>query len=535
MVAIAANIGAGLKRPLEITFRSPVYGTSAGVQLHRYTDPDFVEQFLAELAAQRLGDVNWMQSDRFGDFADHVTLRLPVHRTFYQVSVELCCNRVGYPALDPARIANAGFVVRRVGAGRNDAWMLTQGVATGWSPAAGEERDPDLSNRLCRDGKLRAQPQPAYSGEEVHPLRALVDRSTGRSRTILHGYLPLGGQYYFRDKLPQVNAAEQEDAVAFKALLWPFGSRGEPADKSVNPLQVQRGVPSRAFAELLTRLIYEEHLHERNDELVELCRRTFFYDLDDAPVFADRTRHLYHQLRRFSLFDYLTEWATSGDDQLLLWVMRFNKDDSLDRLPPRQAQRGSLDLSLLISRADAQEYQTQLEQTILGRFDAARREIPVPKFQQRELDVYRLVPFVRYRDDAGALRIYWGRDADRSDPFRVAAPFDPQASRPSLVQVPSLRDLKRGLANGVGLMTPADTMDLLNQLRTEEGMAPEVVPDEQGPGLGLQWICSFSIPIVTVAAMIVLMIIVSILNFFLQWLPYVRICFPLPSVEDEQQ
>lgn len=532
MVGIAFSGGAA--RAHDIAFRAPVYASGAGVQLHRYADPDFVEQFLSDLTGGRLEDSAWMASDRFGDFDDHVALRLPVHRMFYQVSVELCCDRIGHPALNPRRLADAGFVIRRVGGGREDAWMIDRGAATGWTPVVGEERDPDLSRRICRNGCLRTEPQPAYSGEEIHPLKAMVDRSTGRARTILHGYLPLGGHHYFRDELPEADSDEQSTALAFKTLSWPFGQRHAPADKTTPPRQVHRGSATPAFAELLRRLVYEEHLHERDDDaLVDLTRRTWFYDLDDAFDFADRTRQRYEGERRFSLYDYVTEWAASDDDHLLRWIMDFDRNGSLDRLPGRRGRSGTLDLSLLVSAADTQEYRLLLEQSVLKRFDAARREIPVPKFQQRELDVYQIVPFVRYHDDGGCLRLYWGREADRSVRFRVAAPFDPQASRPSVVQMPAMKDLRRGLANGLGLMTPSDTMDMLNRLRTDEGLVPDLLPEDESPGLGLQWICSFSIPIVTIAAMILLMIIVSVLDFFLRWMPFVRICFPLPGAEDD--
>ena len=40
-------------------------------------------------------------------------------------------------------------------------------------------------------------------------------------------------------------------------------------------------------------------------------------------------------------------------------------------------------------------------------------------------------------------------------------------------------------------------------------------------------ICSFSIPIITICALIVLMIFVSLLNIVFWWLPFFRICLPI--------
>jgi len=45
----------------------------------------------------------------------------------------------------------------------------------------------------------------------------------------------------------------------------------------------------------------------------------------------------------------------------------------------------------------------------------------------------------------------------------------------------------------------------------------------------LGWICGFNIPIITLCAFIVLVIFLSLLNFVFWWLPFVKICIPIPS------
>ena len=47
-------------------------------------------------------------------------------------------------------------------------------------------------------------------------------------------------------------------------------------------------------------------------------------------------------------------------------------------------------------------------------------------------------------------------------------------------------------------------------------------------------ICSLSIPIITICALILLMIIVSLLDFIFRWLPYFIICFPVPGLKGKQ-
>ena len=42
-------------------------------------------------------------------------------------------------------------------------------------------------------------------------------------------------------------------------------------------------------------------------------------------------------------------------------------------------------------------------------------------------------------------------------------------------------------------------------------------------------LCSFSIPIITICALIVLMIFVALLNIIFWWMPFLKICLPKPE------
>ena len=42
-------------------------------------------------------------------------------------------------------------------------------------------------------------------------------------------------------------------------------------------------------------------------------------------------------------------------------------------------------------------------------------------------------------------------------------------------------------------------------------------------------ICSLSIPIITICALILLIIIVSLLDFIFKWMPWFIACFPIPG------
>jgi hypothetical protein len=53
---------------------------------------------------------------------------------------------------------------------------------------------------------------------------------------------------------------------------------------------------------------------------------------------------------------------------------------------------------------------------------------------------------------------------------------------------------------------------------------------KDGDGNEIGMICSLSIPIITICALILLMIIVSLLDFLFRWLPWFVMCFPVPKL-----
>ncbi len=52
----------------------------------------------------------------------------------------------------------------------------------------------------------------------------------------------------------------------------------------------------------------------------------------------------------------------------------------------------------------------------------------------------------------------------------------------------------------------------------------------KGGGLEIGMICSLSIPIITLCALILLIIIVTLLDFIFRWLPWLIVCFPVPKL-----
>ncbi len=119
-----------------------------------------------------------------------------------------------------------------------------------------------------------------------------------------------------------------------------------------------------------------------------------------------------------------------------------------------------------------------------------------------------------------------------SRPFRLAAFFDPDApARPLTIRLPldtSIKGLKR-FPKGVSMLL---SNKLRQQVERVQGAKLEDIDNGDIPGPEPSWslgmICSFSIPIITLCAFIVLMIFIILLNIVFWWLPFLKICLPIP-------
>jgi len=542
----------------KVKIKAPFFSKGGRASLHRYLDPDFVNRFRQDIQKKRFDLPQfeaWLKEEGHSQYDDNPVLRLPTHRAFHLVCCEVVCERFGLPALNPQRITSAGFVIRKVSNGKEHSWVLEEGDALGWQEASSELRDPDLDRRLCRNGLIHKKGDAsAYSGEQTHPLHVLNTKDEkGKRHTLLFGFVPPGGFYYERqaDKLFDKKSQQDVESFAERSLPWPFGYRNGKnipwSDALSTP--IDHGRPSKSIFELLRLLVNRYHVgepsREANQDLEALCEDIWFYDEIQLPhilrtlEFNNTQKSAMVAHRKINLKQYLNGcFAQGADNPLVRWIIEqedrieavngLENLSSLDHLPNSNGH-GNLSFSLKMLPSDAEDFRHHLGQRFHAQTLAQAKEIPLPKFSQGKHDLYQIVPFVRSTNDMGKEQIQWADSKNRSILFRVAAPFDPEASRPSLIPMPSLRDLKRGLAKGASFLTPGDTFDMINNLKLKKGVSADLVGS--GPKLGIQWICSFSLPVITLVAMILLMIMISLLNIVFFWLPWVRICLPFPKID----
>ncbi|HLP60807.1 MAG TPA: hypothetical protein VK186_18345, partial [Candidatus Deferrimicrobium sp.] len=115
--------------------------------------------------------------------------------------------------------------------------------------------------------------------------------------------------------------------------------------------------------------------------------------------------------------------------------------------------------------------------------------------------------------------------------FQLATYFEPEApTRPVRIVMPEdtgiagLRKFKKNVA----VLFSDKLRNQIDQIKNAKVKDIDEGNISSEPGFSLGMICSFSIPIITICAMILLMIFVKLLNIVFWWMPFFKICFPIP-------
>jgi hypothetical protein len=120
-----------------------------------------------------------------------------------------------------------------------------------------------------------------------------------------------------------------------------------------------------------------------------------------------------------------------------------------------------------------------------------------------------------------------------SQPFQLASYFDPDApARMTMVALPvdTTPAALRKYPKGVGFMISDQLGQQMKRVQGLQQLMNGQVNQGDSSGYGLGMICSLSIPIITICAFLVLMIFLILLNIIFFWLPFFKICFPIPTL-----
>lgn len=538
-------------------------------------DEDFVEGLYADLLdPEQRATVPSQAPGRStprGSTASVARLFPPVQRVFNLALLELLCDHpglvvpsggtaaeghAGLPRLDPRKVDSCGLVLRRVlatpqGGARYEAWLRSGTRVFGWGTLDPDHEDDDpaadrrrpassvgnaaLNARLPSNQKvasalslrLAGQKQPVH--EHVMPaFVAPPDVCAATGRTVVLGVV-------------QVTSSEQTELGSAAP-----GYGQDPEERRL--LQAHLADHLRdggPFTLPCAGQTFDSAWALSVGQPGNSARRTQFDSLSTITTIA---RQLGVELDAFGT----TAAARALRSALDTLQVEYDSIDSQGRTVTRRASAGAFYEAaykvLLLAEPGASFTVPQRTVAVTPTQASALLDVICKALDERyralrpgrgrfEADSRAAEPryvvraFVRLKPEHAGCpgRIVW---SPVSEEFTIAPWWESAGRAPTLVEMPDLfdRNVLKRLKPNVSLVLPPKLAKLVEgdpkKLRDGEG--------DPGDGLGLAWICSFSIPIITICAFIVLMIFVILLNLIFWWLPFLKVCIPYPTRQPPQ-
>ena len=461
------------------------------------------------------------------DGAGRLKLFQPIQRQFHVALIEAWCDTPGAPRIDPKRVDAAGMVLRRVGAdGQPEGWMKSRGRVRGWTAVArigGGDADPASAQRLQLgltgvadiDRQLTAlvtANDDSLLSESVIPMYiAPPDVCADAGKTLFYGVVPTVSSEISEaapvfgspdvDFGPQSTAFQNHlvQALRGQAMNLPSPGGVASADWLVQADKVGADKTIACFVLLLRQLATEFNAFDGGAEVARL--RQALHAIALPLVLRDGQS----QAGSVPADTFLAQAAAV--------VLGTDPGIAAPEMPATWPALSSADAAALASALnDALQARFIAIQGRQGRFDE-----PSARYQLRA--------FVRLKaDGACPARVVW---TEYTDPFTIAAWYEGAGAPPVqiLLPDPSDRGLLKALTPNVSFVVPPSLQSLLKGSATDQ-----LAGTMSSNPLGLTWICSFNIPIITICAFIVLNIFLSLFNIVFGWLFFMKICLPFPKI-----
>jgi len=545
---------------------------AAGPLIVKRNDDNFVDAMLNELADHNgltsVATTRVLPSHSGGA----LTLFQPVHRVFQLALLEVACDRVGQPRLDPAKIESAGMVLRRratdasgrVTSDQLEGWM--QEAPTPASRVAGATQKRKLRGWVGFNGRVNGHGTDL--DRDPDPARRAGSLGTGRPELDLRLLIAKGNAGALSERvIPLFPAPPSVCAATGKTLLYGLipVSSSEQSEVPEEPPSFDRGTLAAHMPNLL-RGGLAAAIPKKGDFLSWTEASTAAKD-SEIGGFLDQLRQVTIEMDAFgpsaesralfatldaidlTFFD-VNAWPPGKTDAAFfemaeLQILQAFSHTRIEMpgLVHRSAAVFLRDASQVLLEGDDRgaavrmpiawpTIGVQRAGLIVDAAQAAMRArlksiVPrTPQFGDATRE-YRLRAFVRVKDEDGCPpSIVW---SDYSEPFVIAPWYAPSDAPPALIPLPDAMDRNalKQLKPNVAFAVPKKLADFMN------GNDPKDLVSGGGNdganGIGLDWICSFSIPIITLCAFICLNIFLSLFDLIFRWMAFIKICIPVPK------
>lgn len=420
------------------------------------------------------------------------TLKLyqPAHGHFTLVVASLVCRLPGLPdrAFDVPAGETAFFVLRRLGSGGEYAWSADGGTKPGWRfVAAGAE-------------------QAMQTGEERLPLFPMVFSQDGRRRRVLAGLVPTGSRETF-----------QAGPELSPLVVDPADPRPDELQNRVTSMLDSLKDPMVRIGDAQAKEISLFVLLDFADYLIGYLPSVWQPVIQGTGTIgtSSPSHELYQRLLNTQASDGV-RWLAAMRS---VWAQRdaIARGEATNPVIAYDLRKSPMPRDLLVDEV----------RKSLGSWaspPAPTVDLPVPKLGSGN-DVRYVLRMVFDRPHCAPLRP--PVVSEPTEPFALASFFDSDAPARSIRISLPLDTSPAGLRayrKNVGFV-------ISDQLKQQMGCVKNATAALKGDiacggSIDIGMICSFSIPIITIVALILLMIMVMLLNIIFWWLPFFRICLP---------
>jgi hypothetical protein len=488
----------------------------------------------------------------------------PVQRMLNVALMELECESVMYPPVNPARVVSAGMVVRREvrraggSSGVYDdpdtlaGWMKNARGQWSWvtmlagSPSLDPDLDPDptlrrglLSGQAATDLALAAMALgTAYTESTTPAFAAPPTTCAALGRTVVYGMVPTA-------------SSEVSDSTTWPPAITSAGllsslpgmlrSAAAPVIAPATPLGgltlAQKTIDCRWLTDDFLNSVYPPSANSTNGApqvnpavppfqvfltSLRMLQAVFgAFGAQGAPILAILNRHLV-------TFDPSVTPNTQGMGDFYqsayTTLMNYAGYGNPGATPPTLVMPDSWDWLNDQDQSDlVAAMMTALTQPAGSQSSAA----PQGRFQD-DSRWYRLRMFARVKGETPncPAELVWSH---YSKPFQIAAWYATGNRAHPPVPLPDLTpQFMATVKPNCSFQVPGNLMNAM-QGTTLSGL---MGGSGGGSGPSLGWICGFNIPLITICAFFVLNIFLILLNIVFFWLPFIKICIPFPSVSE---
>ncbi len=498
--------------------------------LLQMNDDDFPNAFLRDLGAMGSASLSSTVSLATSPTSS-VTLFQPVTRVLHLALVQLNCESPGYPRVDPSRVLSAGLVVRQIplAGGPPSAawpWMKNANGQSAWvqiDPSHADD-DPDPTKRPqlqsgqpALDQMLAAQTLATAMTESTTPAFVAAPAvCNAAQRTLVYALIPTASNEASTQQPP---AVAQLDSATLKSIL---------------PTLLKAGRHHAPYADQCVTYQYMSDDYAKSQ------------NASDFLTFSSTLRMLYGAFGAFS--------GSPGAEALLKalngYSVTIQRSSGSEQKPMgdfyREAATKLIVYDPFATNAPPppelkmphawQHFDHQDEKKLLAVMapllqSQGQAASPPPGRFQDSTRLYRVRLFFRIKGETSTCppELVW---SCYSDPFRIAAWYESSGRAVAPVPLPNPFD-RNAVTSAKPTSSFAVPPALSNAMAgaTLTGLSSGQAPSP-GPSIGLGWICSFSIPLITICAFFVLNIFLSLLNIVFFWLAFIKICIPYPAPKD---